>query len=64
MSMQDRPLASQGWISYRCRSPYGWIMIGAKDHDDAMREARRSNPTVSRDGLQVWDASARQYVAA
>jgi hypothetical protein len=64
MNMTDRPLAAAGLISYRCKSPYGWIMIGAKDHDDAMREARRSNPAVSRDGLQVWDATTRQYIAA
>jgi hypothetical protein len=54
-------LAVKGLISYRCKSPYGgWIMIGAKDHDDAMREARRSNEKARREDLEMWDGE--QYV--
>lgn len=41
-TVTDQPLAAKGLTSYRCRNRYGWTMIGAKDVDDAMREARRS----------------------
>ncbi len=60
----DKPLAIKGLTSYRCRSPYGWIMIGAKDADDAMREAARSTPNPDRSTLEVWDASLGRYVGA
>lgn len=62
MAMHDKPLAARGLISYRCKSRYGWIMIGATDHDDAMREARRSCAGASRDTLEVWDGA--RYVPA
>lgn len=54
----DRPMAASGLISYRARGRYGWIMIGARNDADAMREARRStqNPT----NLQRWDGA--EYV--
>lgn len=58
----DRPLAAKGLISYRCRGRYGWIMIGAKDDADAMREALRSDPEAKRDNLQVW--SGARYAPA
>lgn len=61
-AIHDRPLAAEGLLSYRCKGRYGWIMIGAKDHDDAMREARRSSNDVTESGLQIWDGS--QYVHA
>lgn len=51
--MCNLPLAAPGLTSYRCRSPYGWIMIGAHDHADAWREARRSTPEPT--GLEVWN---------
>jgi hypothetical protein len=56
----NQPCAAPGLISYRARGRYGWIMIGAKDNTDAMREARRStdNPT----DLQVWEGD--KYVPA
>ncbi len=57
-----KPLAAKGLTSYRCKGRYGWIMIGAKDHDDAMREAKRSSDSASRDTLQIWDGS--RYVSA
>lgn len=49
------PLAAPGLVSYRCKAPYGWIMIGATDADDAYREAKRSNPRIQREDLQVWN---------
>lgn len=56
MAATDRPLASDGLISYRYRSRYGWVMIGALDDDDALGEAERSiegpaDPAL----LQRWD---------
>ena len=59
----DKPLAAPGLISYRYRNgAYGWIMIGAKNHSDAMREAGRSitftdenRPQLA--NLQMWDGT-------
>lgn len=55
----DRPCAAPGLTSYRARGVFGWIMIGATDAADAMREARRS--TAEPHGLEVWDGA--RYVA-
>lgn len=59
MNTCDKPLAAPGLISYRYLGLYGFIMIGATDHNDALREAKRSigygEPTI--DNLQVWDGS-------
>ena len=57
MKSHDRPYAAKGTTSYRCSTPYGWVMIGAKDHDDAMKEARRSSNFSKRENLEVWDGS-------
>lgn len=54
-----RPCAAPGLFSFRARGPYGWIMIGAKDAPEALREARRS--TAAPTDLQVWDAIAGAY---
>jgi len=56
----DRPLAAPGLISYRARSRFGWIMIGAMDVHAACREALRSTPRFT--DLQVWDGE--KYVPA
>ena len=58
----QRPCAAAGLISYRCKSAFGWIMIGATDNADAMREALRSSDRVHRDHLEVWNG--KQYVPA
>jgi hypothetical protein len=51
--------AAHGLTSYRYAGNYGWIMIGATDHADALREAARSMrhdaPTI--DKLQVWNGT-------
>lgn len=52
----ERPMAAPGLRSYRARTPYGWVMIGATDHQAAMREARRS--TAAPYGLEVWNGHA------
>lgn len=56
MSTCDKPLAAHGLISYRYAGNYGWIMIGALDHADALKEAARSmrHDTPTLDKLQVW----------
>ncbi len=63
----DKPLAVKGFISYRYAGNYGWIMIGAKDHADALREANRSlsyskSSPATLDKLQIWNGS--EYVTA
>ena len=55
--LSSMPLAAYGYTSYRYRGIYGWVMIGAKDVDDALREASRSVDVVVRDRLEVWDGS-------
>lgn len=61
-SHTDRPLAAKGLTSYRSKNPFGWTMIGAKDHEDAHREALRSYNKARREDLQVWDG--KKYVPA
>jgi len=58
----DRPMAAHGLTSYRLRGRYGWVMIGATDHADAMRDAARSTQEPKPENLQVWDGT--QYVNA
>lgn len=58
----NRPCAVAGLTSYRYRGRYGFVMIGARDDDDAIREAGRSidgPPDPTR--LELWDASAGAY---
>lgn len=62
MEITDKPCAARGLVSYRYRGRYGWIMIGASDTDDALREAVRSTDNVVRENLQVWDG--KKYVPA
>ena len=69
--LYDRPLACKPLISYRYQKPYGelftgkpsFVMIGAKNHLDAMREAGRSlSGELDASRLQVWDGA--KYVSA
>lgn len=54
----DKPLADHGLTSYRYRGRYGWIMIGARDDMDAMREASRStDDAVTADKLEIWNGT-------
>lgn len=57
-ALNERPLGVPGLTSYRCQGPFGWIMIGAKDHDDAFREALRSSASADRNTLEVWNGQA------
>lgn len=58
----DKPLAAHGLHSFRIRGPYGWIMIGSIDRDDALREAARSTDMVQPGTLEKWDG--KRYVTA
>lgn len=60
----EKPMASEGLISYRCKGRYGWIMIGATDNEDALNEASRSTSNVMEDTLEVWDKGLNKYVSA
>lgn len=55
--LDSKPLAAPGLLSYRCKSAFGWIMIGAKDDDDAFVQAKRSNVKAKREDLQIWNGS-------
>lgn len=55
MNLTDKPLAAAGLSNYRYAGRYGWIMIGANDNADALREARRStDDEVTADKLQKF----------
>lgn len=58
-----KPMAAEGLLSYRYKGPYGFVMIGAKDVDDALRQAQSSLTagSASIDNLQVWNGS--EYIA-
>jgi len=58
----DTDHACEPYTSYRLRSPYGWILIGAMDADDAMRQAARSTRNPDRAALEVWNGS--RYIPA
>ena len=58
----NKPLAAKGLTSYRCRGRFGWIMIGAKNDDDAYREALRSCEVARREDLQIWNDRSAAYV--
>lgn len=57
---KDKPLAAEGFTSYRCKTPYGYVMIGATDDEDAYREAQRSTDFAKRENLEVWNG--QKYV--
>lgn len=62
--LHEKPCAGEGLTSYRYKAAYGYIMIGAKTHADALSEAARSLET-GRPGikwLDVWNGE--RYVPA
>lgn len=49
--------------AYRCRGRYGWIEVfNARDRDQALRMAQRSDPKVVPTDLEFWDGTC--YVPA
>ena len=65
LETHNKPLASKGLKSYRYKGRYGYVMIGATDTQDALREASRStDSTVILDNLEAWDYSKYMYIQA
>lgn len=63
LTVCDRPLAAAGLTSYRYQGRYGWIMIGARDNADALREAARStDDKIVIEKLQRWTGQSYQPV--
>lgn len=57
-----RPCAAPGLVSFRYRGLFGWIMIGARDVSDALREAERSIEGKAHiRNLEIWNGT--NYVA-
>lgn len=52
------PMAAPGLISYRALARYGFIMIGAKDDQDAYREALRSTDAQYIKTLERWNGES------
>jgi len=59
----ERPLAAPGLISYRYfNGVWGWVMIGATDNADALRQAARSiDGEPSWSNLWRWNDDAGEY---
>ena len=59
----NRPLAAEGLVSYRYTGPFGFIMIGATDHADALNEANRSlsGSTATIANLEIWNVFSKTY---
>lgn len=56
--LTERPLAAPGLISYRALGTYGWIMIGARNDQDALIDGQRStHKQLTLADLQVWDGT-------
>ena len=55
MENYNKPMAAYGLISYRIKGRFGFIMIGARDHNDAWCEALRSSKHIERKNLEVWN---------
>ena len=62
--LTNLPLAAPGLTSYRSRGRFGFIMIGARNHADAQKEAERSSDAANRADLEVWDKVTGRYVPA
>jgi hypothetical protein len=61
----NKPMAIKGLKSYRYRGRYGYIMIGASDTQDALREAARSTDSeITINNLEAWDYSKYMYIQA
>lgn len=61
----NRPLADRGLLSYRYRQPHGFVMIGAKDDEDALKQAGRSiESTPQLTALERWNGTSYSPVVA
>lgn len=56
LDTHNKPMAIKGLTSYRYKGRYGFIMIGAIDNADGLKQAQRStSDKVSIDNLEVWN---------
>ena len=64
ISLENKPLASYGLTSYRYKGRYGFVMIGAKDDEDALREAQRSLTwdKATPEKLERWNGTKYQAI--
>ena len=63
LDTHNKPMAIKGLTSYRYKGRYGFIMIGATDNTNALKEAQRStSDKVSIDNLEVWNGSQYERV--
>lgn len=61
-AIHEKPCAAHGLVSFRYRQDFGYIMIGAKDQEDAVREVKRTtNDALILDRLEVWDPAVCKY---
>lgn len=63
--LQDMPCADEGFDSYRYAGRFGFIMIGANSHKEALRKAARGfgeGGTATLDKLEKWDGESNSYV--
>lgn len=60
----NKPCAAHSLLSYRYRGNYGWVMIGARDNLDALREAGRSvrHSVIQLCRLEIWNGASYQRV--
>lgn len=63
LRLYDQPLAAPGLRSFRYRGAYGFVMIGARDEQDALREAARSlcYGSAAPERLDAWDEQEGRY---
>ena len=65
LDTHNKPMAIKGLTSYRYKGRYGFVMIGATDNTNALKEAQRStSDKVSIDNLEVWNGSQYERVQA
>ena len=63
LDTHNKPMAIKGLTSYRYKGRYGFIMIGATDNADGLKQAQRStSDKVSIDHLEVWNGSQYERV--
>lgn len=59
LNPHNQPLAAPGLTSYRYPTGHkSYVMIGSKNHEDALNEAARSlDYKPDADQLEIWDGS-------
>jgi len=62
MQNYSKAMAAYGLTSYRLKGRYGFIMIGAKSHGEALREALRSTSEAKLENLEIWNGSEYKAV--